>query len=333
MISSKDVAKRARVSQPTVSRVLNNPDSVKAETRNRVLEAMEELGYYPNLIARSLVTNTTRTIALVSGTLKNGFFAETTDSIVHSAKSKGYKTITYFEDEDEVPDFFDSVMGFKVDGLLLSLIKLDDPVLERIKKTKIPCMFFNRKPRHGGNFVVLDNQLAAKMLTQHLLELGHQRIAYISGRTDVSTFLDRKLGFEQTMAEANVNLIPEMIHFIGTSSNEVEEATVKLLAMDPPPTAIMCVTDTIALICMDIIMSRGLRVPEDISIAGFDDIRLSSHQAIQLTTVGSSDMQTMGEIAADNLIELIELSEVNAEPRQILLQPVLNVRKTTAALS
>ncbi|MDG0791222.1 LacI family transcriptional regulator [Cohnella ginsengisoli] len=142
MISSIDVAKKAGVSQATVSRVLNNPQSVKPETRMKVQQAMEQLQYVPNLIARSLVTNTTRTIALISGSLQNGFFAETTDSIVQFAKHKGYKTLVYFEDENKIPDLFDLIMSSKVDGVLLSLIKLDDPLVEQLERVKVPCVFF-----------------------------------------------------------------------------------------------------------------------------------------------------------------------------------------------
>lgn len=333
MISSKDVAKKAGVSQPTVSRVLNNPESVKPEKRNKVLLAMEELGYYPNLIARSLVTNSTKTIALISGTLKNGFFVETTDSIIQIAKEKGYKTIVYFEDEngEGISSYWDSIMGQKVDGILLSLITLDDPNLKRIENSRIPCVFFNRRPRNESNFVVLDNIKAASLLTQHLLDLGHQRIAYISGKTDVSTFNERKLGFEATLQKANIKLIPELIHYINTSNKEIEGVIHTLLRMSVPPTVIICATDALALICMDLIMSMGLRIPEDINIAGIDDTHMASHQAVQLTTVGHHKME-MGEIAALNLIEMIEGGSTQEPFRQIILKPELIVRKTTAQI-
>jgi DNA-binding LacI/PurR family transcriptional regulator len=316
-----------------VSRVLNNPDSVNLEKKNKVLLAMEELGYYPNLIARSLVTNSTKTIALISGTLKNDFFVETTDSIIHIAKQKGYKTIVYFEDEneDETPDYWDSIMGYKVDGILLSLIRLDDPVLKKIENSRIPCVFFNRKPRKDSHFVVLDNVQAAKLITQHLLDLDHKRIAYISGKTNVSTFEERKLGFEDTMKKAKVKLIPELIHYINTDNNEIEHVIIKLFQMAEPPTAIICTSDAMALTCLNIVMEMGLRVPEDISIAGIDDIHLASHQTVQLTTVGHKKF-AMGEIAAENLIEIIEGNNLTGTLRQITLKPELVIRKTTALL-
>jgi DNA-binding LacI/PurR family transcriptional regulator len=330
MKSSKDVAKQAGVSQATVSRVLNNPDSVMPETRQKVLKAIEHLGYYPNLIARSLVTNSSRTIALISGSLKNGFFVETTDSIVRLAKSWGYKTIVYFEEEKN-RDLMDLIIGNKVDGILLSLIKLDDPVVEQLERTNIPCVFFNRKPRNGGNFVVLDNIMAAKLITRHLLDLGHRRIAYLSGETDVSTFSDRIIGFMEIMREANVEVKAELTHFMNTLNDDIERLTFQLLHMSEPPTAIICATDAMALTCMNAILSIGLRIPEDISLVGIDDISLASHHAIQLTTVGHQNLQ-MGEIAAKNLFEIMNEESSFEKLRQVTLKPELVIRKSTAQL-
>ncbi|GAX89264.1 LacI family DNA-binding transcriptional regulator [Effusibacillus lacus] len=328
MVSSKDVAKMAGVSQSTVSRVLNNPASVKPVTRNKVLNAMKELSYHPNLIARSLVTNSTRTIALITGTLYNGFFVETTNSIINLATSRGFKTLVYFEGAMKLRDVFDSLRGQKVDGILLSSITLDDPMFEEIKRSQIPYMMFNRRPRDGGNYVVLDNLLAGEIITRHLLDLGHQRIAYISGETNVSTFFERKLGVQKALSEAGTSLQPELFHVIDTNPTDVEKVTLKLMHMSQPPTAILCATDAMAFACMDAILSLGLRIPDDVSLAGIDDISMASHHAIQLTSVGHHKFR-MGEIAAENLIEMIEHGFSPDHPRQIVLQPELVIRKTT----
>jgi DNA-binding LacI/PurR family transcriptional regulator len=329
MISSKDVAKLAGVSQATVSRVLNNSKSVKAETRKKVLQAMEILRYQPNLIARSLVTNSTKTIALISGTLKNGFFVETTDSIINLAMKHGYKTMVYFEGEAKLKDIFDTVMGNKVDGILLSSIKLDDPLFAEIERSGIPYMLFNRRPRNGGNYVVMDNVMAGELITKHLLDLGHERIAYITGEPNVSTFLERITGFENAMREFGVEIDPQLMFITNPTPTEVEKITWKLMNLDEPPTAIICATDAMALVCMDTIMSMGLSIPDDVSLVGIDDIKISSHRAIQLTSIGHHKFM-MGEIAAENLIEMIQQGGLPKNPRQIVLKPELIVRKTTA---
>jgi LacI family transcriptional regulator len=336
LVSSKDVAKRAGVSQSTVSRVINNSPSVKPETRRKVLQAIEELGYQPNLIARSLVTNSTRTLALISGTLSNGFFVETTKSIIDLATKRGYKTMVYFEGAMDLRDAFDSIRGAKVDGILLSTIKLDDPMFEEIEKSGIPYMMFNRRPRkdgiYVGNYVVSDNFAAGALITRHLLELGHRRIAYITGEPNVSTFFERQLGFESALKEAGISQPPELYHVCDTSVAEVEKITFKLMHMSNRPTAILCATDAMALSCMDAILSMGIRIPEEVSLAGIDDIRMSSHRAIQLTSVGHHKF-AMGEIAAENLIEMVEKGVEPDQPRQIILKPELVIRKTTGRIN
>ncbi|MDW7674039.1 MAG: LacI family DNA-binding transcriptional regulator [Bacillota bacterium] len=329
MTSSKDVAKMAGVSQATVSRVMNNPESVKPETRKKVQDAMAKLRYQPNLIARSLVTKSSRTIALISGTLKNDFFVETTDTIVNIAASRGYSTMVYFEGGAKLQDILNSIIGYKVDGVLLSSIKLDDPFFKEIEASGIPYMLFNRRPHSGGNYVVLDNQLAGEMLARHLLELGHRRIAYISGEINISTFYERKIGFEKAMGLAKIAIDKDLVHFKeNTSATEIEKLTSKLMNLPNPPTAIICATDEMALNCMNTIMAMGFGIPNDVSVAGIDDITISSHQAIQLTSVGQHKFK-MGEIAVEQLIEMIEQGDIYQKPKQIVFSPELFIRQTT----
>jgi DNA-binding LacI/PurR family transcriptional regulator len=326
MVSSKDVAKIAGVSQATVSRVLNNPESVKGPTKQKVIDAMKQLKYQPNLIARSLVTNSTKTIGLISGSITNPFFVETTKSIIDFAMNKGYKTMVFFEEEIDLNEAFLSLLGNRVDGILLSTIKLEDPLFEEIESSGIPYMFFNRRPKNGGNYVVFDNKMAAQLVTTHLLDLGHNRIAYLTGEDDRSTFYERKLGFKQEMNKKSVKVDVELIHTI-SDLDDVEKATWKLMNLNQPPTAIICATDAMALRCMDLLLSMGMKIPEDVSIAGIDDISLSSHYAIQLTSVGHHRFK-MGEVAAENLFEIINGDEV--KKRHIILKPDLFVRKTTS---
>jgi DNA-binding LacI/PurR family transcriptional regulator len=331
MTSSKDVAKLAGVSQATVSRVMNNPESVKPATRNKVLWAMEQLNYKPNLIARSLITKSTRTIALISGSLNNGFFVETTDSIVNLATQRGYKTMVFFEGGAKMKEIFDIVLGHKVDGILMSNITLDDPLFEEIEKSGIPYIFFNRRPRQGGNYVVLDNLQAGRLIAKHFLDLGHKRIAYVSGPLNFSTFHERILGFEMEMREANVGIDPELVFVIDPTASNVERTTWNLLQLKHPPTGIIYATDAMALIGMDTILSMGYRIPEDISIAGIDDIKIASHHAVQLTTVAHHKF-SMGVIAAESLMKMIEEGDKVSTPLQIVLKPEIVVRKTTGRL-
>jgi DNA-binding LacI/PurR family transcriptional regulator len=332
MVSSKDVARAAGVSQATVSRVMNNPESVKMKTREKVLRAMEELRYQPNLIARSLVMRSSRMIALISGSLRNDFFVETADAIVREANGRGYKTMVFFEEHSRLHDILSSIKGYKVDGILMSSIKLDDPLYEEIRNLGIPYIFFNRRPRLGGNYVVLDNRKAGAMLAKHLIEYGHEKIAYLSGTLDISTFYERKIGIEETLSEAGLSLRPEWTHFMERPNGaEIEQIVRRWMLAPEQPTAILCATDEMALHVMNALLSLGLNVPDDVSIAGIDDISISSHSAIQLTSVGQHKFK-MGEISTIHLIRMIEDEEARKRPVRIVFQPELYVRGTTRRL-
>ncbi|MDF2964582.1 MAG: LacI family transcriptional regulator [Paenibacillus sp.] len=332
MVSSKDVAKLAGCSQPTVSRVLNNPESVHPETREKVLEAMKALNYQPNLAARSLVAKSTRTIALVSGPLKNNFFAESTDQVVSYAAERGYKTMVYFENEGSLNEILTTVKGYKVDGLIISCVKMDDPHFAQVEQMGIPCILFNRRHRSSCNYVVMDNETAGELLTKHLLNMGHRAIAYLSGYPDISTFYERLAGFERAITEAQAPVRQDLVHFIEPGAQEVQKLAWKLLQAPNPPTAIICVNDEMAIACMDVILQMGLMIPEQVCLAGFDDIGLASHQAIQLTSIGQHKFK-MGEVAAEHLISMIESAAADGKAKsqvQIKFKPELFVRRSTS---
>ncbi|MFD2831178.1 LacI family DNA-binding transcriptional regulator [Corticicoccus populi] len=334
MVSSKDVAKGAGVSQPTVSRVLNKPDSVKPETREKVLRTMQTLGYKPNLIARSLITNNTKTIALISGPVCNEFFAESIDSIVRKADEYGYKIIVYFDEEENLDDILKSVSGFNVDGILMSSITLEESQLEKIKALNTPYMFFARRSKLKSNSVTLDDKRASVMLTNHLIDLGHEKIAMITGESDRSTFLERRQGFDKAINAAGVD-IPDSyyIKIKDSSRKEVGEAVKKLIQLYEPPTAVLCASDAIAISAIDVLLSMNLRVPEDISICGFDNVGLSSHRAIQLTSIGY-DGGHIGEIAVQHLIKQMNRKERALEDQDYkILSPKLFIRKTTKEIN
>lgn len=334
MVSSLDVAKRAGVSQATVSRVLNNSPKVTKETKEKVLQAIEELGYYPNLIARSLVMNKSETIALISGPINNDFYAETTESIVNYATKLGYGVSVYFNEEikkEERKDtiLFDAIKGSNVSGILLSSIFLQDSLLQELENSRIPYVFFNRRPEKGGNYVVLDNQKASKLLVDHLYEKGHKRIAYLSNPFgNISTLYDRKIGFDLAMNRYGLDN-EKYVRITYVNEENLRIAIEELLNLKEPPTAIICTTDHMAIICMDILLSKNIKIPDDISIVGFDNNKIASHQAIQLTTVSHHQNNSIGNVAVEKLFELINRPKNKTENIQVKLPPKLYIRKTT----
>ncbi|PZE22750.1 LacI family DNA-binding transcriptional regulator [Paenibacillus xerothermodurans] len=327
MTSSKDVARRAGVSQTTVSRVLNGAAGVKPKTREKVLRAIEELNYRPNLIARSLVTKSTKTIALVSGSVLNPFYAETIDSIIQHASQKGYN-ITVSFDEKLTSTWLETAIDSSVDGILLSSLKLDDPVFEDLQLSGVPYMLFNRKLQTGGNYVVMDNVLAGGLVARHLLDLGHTRIAYISKSGNISTFKERYHGFTQAVLNSGNSVDADLVYFLDQPEVEAAKAVWKIMNGPKPATAILCANDSIALLCMNALLSIGLKIPEQVSLAGIDNIKLASHRAIKLTSVGH-EKSAMGVMAVESLIDMIEGRESTSTPKQIVLMPELVVRSTT----
>lgn len=334
MVSSIDVAKLAGVSQTTVSRVLNNPDSVNNATLEKVNKAMEDLNYRPNSIARSLVSKKTGSIALISGPLHNPFFAETTTSIVNCAKGKGFNVSVHFEKPEDNLSVYKDVMNQQVDGIILSSILYEDPVYEKLQQLDVPVMMFNRRHKENGHFVELDNIKAGKSAAEHLIGLNHRDIVWMGGPLTMSTFKERLQGFKEALALENIYLGADSTIITDTSKASVLEAMKSLMARRKRPTAIFAATDSIAIYIMDFLISNGYDIPGDISIIGVDNVELSSHHSFQLSTVGTVRKADLGKIAIEYLMDLIDRKEWPADEFiQETLDTKLFNRLTTRAVS
>lgn len=307
MVSSIDVAKHAGVSQTTVSRVLNTPHLVKEKTYKKVMRAIDELSYIPNGNARSLVRQKTGTIALISGPLSNPFFVDTTTSIVNYASQYGYKVNVHFATNSNLEETYSSVFENKVDGIILSSILIEDPFYHRIVKSGIPFMFFNRKHESNRNFVEIDNEKSGELATGHLLDSGHRNIIWVGGPSNMSTFKGRFDGYLRALQNSGVELDSGHIFLTENATNEELEDVFKAIGkMGQKPTAICCATDAIAISLMDYFIAAGYKVPDDISIIGIDNVELSRHASINLTTIGITSPLGLGQLAIEKLIHMIE---------------------------
>lgn len=306
MVSSKDVAKLAGVSQTTVSRVLNTPEVVKQPTIDKVMKAIRELNYIPNANARSLVQKRTNTIVLLSGPLHNPFFVDTTTAIVNYANTNGYRVNVQFVNDDKLSEAYATAIEQKVDGLILSCILIDDPIFETLEDMNIPFITYNRKHKREKHFVEIDNFKAGYLSAQHLIELGHRNIGWVGGPLTVSTFHNRYHGFLKALEDYNIKIPKENILHTDTSKNEVNMAFKDLMSLSKRPTAISAGSDSLALFLIDDAVSVGMKVPEDLSIIGIDNVDISGHASIRLTTIGSISEENLGFLAIKRLIELIE---------------------------
>lgn len=305
MVSSKDVAKHANVSQTTVSRVLNNPNQVNPTTREKVLHSIKELNYRPNSIARSLVNKETMSIALISERLHNPFFAESTTSIVDFANSKGFSVNVHFADAHDNTNVYQSVLNQQVDGIILSSILLNDPFYDELIQRNIPFIMFNRRHVNLGNFVEMNNYKAGYIATEYIIQHNHSDIIWIGGNLTTSTFHGRHKGFLDAMKHYQIQVNDSNTIITNTTRLDVHEKIIKAIARKKRPTAIIAATDSIALYVMDILGRNDYQIPNDISVIGIDNVSYSKHHSIQLSTVGTIDEINIGKLAIQHLIDLI----------------------------
>jgi LacI family transcriptional regulator len=331
-----DVARRARVSRATVSRVLNRYPHVRSEVRARVERAMAALAYRPDAVARSLARRETRTLGLVVTDITNPFYAETAAAIVKAARAHGYTVILC--DTDNIPDlqaeYIEVLRQRRVDGIILGSVFLRDPAVERLIASGMPCMLYNRRLRSGrGNYVVLDNLRAGRELTRHLLGLGHRRIGFIGTLAGLSSAADRRRGYRAALQEAGVRPQAQFVRMRGVKPELAREAAREILALPDRPTAIVASSDRVALSVIEIAEEMGLAVPGDLAVVGVDNIPMAAHQAIQLTTM-DQHLAEMGRLAVEGILDLIRDPErYQRSPLQHVLAPTLIVRRTCGALA
>jgi len=331
-----DVARRARVSSATVSRVINRYHHVSPRVRAAVLQAMRGLRYRPDHVARSLARRETKTLGLVVSDIANPFYAETAAAIVETARGHGYNVILC--DTDNLPrlqeEYVEVLRQRRVDGIILGSVFLDDPVVEGLIAAGYPCLMYNRRLRSGrGNYIVLDNVRASSELTRHLINLGHRRIGFVASLPGLSTAAERLRGYRMALRAAGLPVDTGLIRSGAFKAEMAQRAANELLKLPRRPTAIVGGSDLIALGVMEAAAGLGLEVPRDLAVVGFDDIQLAAHRAIQLTTMAQQKTE-MGRLAVAWILEIIrDPRRFTCEPFQQVFAPTLVVRRTCGALA
>ncbi len=328
----KDIAREARVSPTAVSIVLRNSETnrVSRETREKILEVARILDYRPNHAAKALVHNQSSTLGLVITTLKNPFYAEISQDIITCAEEKGYGVIASsacgIADERRSVE---SLLDRGIDGLIICSCYREDEVVEGLLTEGVPFVLTMRTvARNLGNpptdFIGVDNERGAFLAVEHLIKMGHERIALLTGNLEVSTGYDRHVGalaaFDQYGMKASNDLI---LHgdFERTTASELIR---KALKQTDPPTAVFAYNDYMAIGVLDALTELGARVPEDAAVVGFDDIEMAGLPGVSLTTV-TQKKETMGRLAVDVLLERIK-GVSSQVVKQIILEPILIIR-------
>ncbi len=305
MATLKEVAKLAGVDYSTVSRVINNDPSlsIKKDTRERILKAIEELNYRPNLAARNLKNRETKIIGLAI----TNFFNPVIANIIHGAElranSEGYNLLVYSE-EQSTTKIINSLIDRHIDGLLISSSNFDDKDILKLKDKNLPSVSVNRKVLGMNNFVAVDDIEGAKLGVKHLIDFGHEKIANISGPLYTTTGLERLQGYRIAINEGDIEFVSEYIQESDFTIQGGYDAMIKLLALPEPPTAVFASSILIALGAMKAIHEKGLSIPNDISIVGFHDVYFADAIFPALTTV-KMPLEEMGGRAIMKLIDII----------------------------
>ncbi len=330
-VTIRDVASQAGVSHQTVSRVINNNERVSPETRARVLDAINQLGYKPNAIARFMAKGRTRSLACLSPNLTDYTFACIIEGAETEARQSNYFLITASApDEDTFRCLVEELVASRrTEGLLVINPYIDGRHLDLPQF--VPIVFVGAHPRSEEvDSVALDDWGAAHMAVRHLLELGHRRIALITGPQVEDCTQDRLAGYQAALRSAGVEPDPALMVEGDWSATSGFEAVAKLCARGINFTALFAQNDRMAIGAIRALRERGARVPQDVSVIGFDDLPLASYFDPPLTTM-RQDMFGIGREAARLLIRALE--DPASPRRQLRLPAELVVRNSTAPVS
>jgi LacI family transcriptional regulator len=332
-VSIKDVAARAGVSVGTVSNVLNRPERVAEETRTRVQLAIIALGFVRNEPARQLRAGRSRTIGLLVLDAANPFFADVSRGAEEAAARAGLAVILCNSGQDAAKEsaYLNLMAEQRVQGLLLTPVDADPIRLSKLVERGMPVVLLDRRAEGSGMCSVsVDDVSGGELAVSHLLEMGHERVAFIGGPTTIAQVKDRLQGARNALARAGRD--PDSLVSITTTSMTVaagREAGERLggLPMKRRPTAAFCANDLLALGLLQEMIRQGLDVPNDVAIVGYDDIEFAAAAAVPLTSV-RQPRHLLGKTAADLLLEETQDLQ-NHIHRQIEFEPDLVVRAST----
>ncbi len=321
------MARAAGVSQATVSRALRGDPRLAVETRRRVAETARILQYVPSQRGRSLATRSTGQIGIVVADLGNSFYLQVLDALHRALQRVDLRMLVL------TPDARDSValellVDGSLDGVILTTTLLDSPLPGALARRGFPFVLLNREVNDcPGDACVVDNDAGGRLVARELLSLGHTEIAAVFGPENTSTGRDRERSFRAVLSASGVPLPPRRWRRSPFDFAGGHQRTLELLdACATSPTALFCANDMIALGAFNALRQRGLRLPEDLTLIGFDDIRLAEWEAFQLTTV-RQDIERMVHAATDLLLARIA-GDVESRPRRVVLSPELVRRRT-----
>ena len=329
MVNIRDVAKAAGVAPITVSRVINNSGTVNAVTRDRVQKAIEELHYVPNTLAKSLRSKQSHTLALILSDITNPFWPTVARGVEDAAAERGFHTILCNTDENPEKEatYLTLLLQRRVDGIIIAPTTNDKERLTMLQRQQVPCVLIDRRVEGFETDVVYgDSREGARLLVEHLLKLGHVRIALINGPDTISSAQDREAGYRQALEEHHLPIDEGLIW-----RGDFKQATgyrfaAEIVRCQPRPTAIFAANNFIAIGALQALREAGLSIPAEMALVCMDDIPHVS--AIDpFLTVATQPAYDMGATAARLLIERLTASHT-LQPREVILPLTLIIRRS-----
>jgi LacI family transcriptional regulator len=334
MSTINDVAKRAGVSTMTVSRVINNSSYVSQETRERVEQAVAELGYVPNALARSLHFKESKTIALVLTDITNPFFTTVARGVEDIASEQGYSVIFCNTDESQSEEtrYVNILLQNQIGGVLLVPASGVETTVSLLQARGTPVVVLDRRVSEVCvDTVRCDSEQGAYDLIQHLLGLGHRNIAVLCGPQIVSTAIDRVAGCYRALADSGLDASAAHVYYDHFTQESGYQMTRQALATQPRPTALFATNNFIAIGAFGALRDAGLRVPDDISVVAFDDLP-PALVIDPFLTVAAQPAYEMGQKAAELLLAHLT-DKTPAEPQEIVLPTQMIVRRSSGPVS
>jgi LacI family transcriptional regulator len=332
-VTIKDVARASGVSSMTVSRVINESQKVRPETRRRVEQAIAELGYVPSRLARGLSRQRTGTLAVIVPDVANPFFTEVVRAAEEVARRGGYGVILCDTRADlsVERDVVEELIAHRVEGIVIAPVSdLSAAHLRRLDEFRVPCVLVDRTlPGVERDAVVGDSFAGARRLVEHLIALGHGRIGLIVESNQVSTARDRRRGYEAALAAAGIALDPSLVVETAVDPVGGAEGMRRLLELEQRPTAVFTVNNLVALGAIEAVRGAGLEVPDDVALVCFDDIEYASRLYPFLTAL-EQPAETFGTVATQLLLERIQ-GRGPARRHVVVLPGEFVVRKSCGA--
>jgi len=325
----KDVAKKARVSIATVSRVLNNKDRVKKETRQQVLAAAKELNYVTNFAGKTLRKSRTNMIGVIVPNVATSFYGEIIKGIENKASEFDLRVIVCDSEYrvERERDFIRFLYNHSVDGMIFVLPRMPNKEFFKTREKRKSFVVFGRNmEQYGISSITVDNIQGAQIAVRHLFSRGYKKIAFLSGisETDFCDRLERMDGFKQAVFECGLDLRPDYIETVNEEG--VNKAFLRLMNLPEPPDAIFCGYDELALEVLKSAQKKGIKIPDQVALMGFDDIRICQYTSPRLTTV-KQPTYTIGRLCCEKLLAI--LNDKQEEPnrnRNLLIRPELVIR-------